>query len=133
MPEPNQLPSFYKSHVEYANAYELLKKFITLYSVGQNLEKGENYLRPRLVEVLTYYVLKGYSDETKTLVLDSIPDMKITNLNQINSELQKKGYLIKDTYQSHLRHVTKPLIDLKKYLDSSSNGVPLFLFVFNSI
>lgn len=120
------MPKLYNMEVSYKNNYELVYKFLTLYSVASNLHKGKNYLRPRLAEVLVFYVLKGYSAETKKIILDSIPKMNTENLNQINAELQKKGYLRRDKYQFHVKHLSPELNSFKEYLEENSGKNPRF-------
>lgn len=121
----------YSNIVTYENSYELLKKLLALYSVSINLEKTKNYLRPKLIEILTYYVLKGYSTETKDFIMDSIPRMTRKNLNQINSELTKKGYLLRHKHQSHHREIPKSLQDLKNYSDDTFSKKPIFVVIFS--
>lgn len=120
----------YLKKTKYDNSYELMKKFITLFSVTDNMTHGDSHLRPRLVEILTYYVLEGYSRETKHLILDSIPGLKMTNLTQMNSELKTKGYLIPDKYMSHERSLHPELIALREYVLNNKDKSPVFVIRF---
>lgn len=130
MSEFSKKPDLYVKKAGYDNSYELMRKFITLFSVSDNMTHGDSHLRPRLVEILTYYVLEGYSKETKNLILDSIPGLKVTNLNQMNSELKSKGYLIVDKYMAHNRHLAPELLDLKKYVLENKDKNPIFIVKF---
>lgn len=117
----------YKIDVNYDNSYELLRHFLSVYIAANSIKDPDKYIRVGLIKVLTYYVLKGYSEETKEFIIDSIPYMNIKNLNQYNSELQKKGYLLKDKFKYHKRNLPEELYVLKKYVDSNMDKVPLFV------
>lgn len=122
MSASNQVFAF---QMPFDNKHDLFIKFISLFGLCQNLAKGKNYLRPKLVEVLTYYVIRGYSEDTKRYILEHHPTMNLGNLNQINSLLTKKGYLVKDVYKSHMKHLSKDLQIMKDYITKSEN--PFFI------
>lgn len=123
--------NIYKFDIKYENTYELISHFVSVYSKANNVKfekideedkvdkTKDGYIRPALVKVLTYYVLKGYSDETKELILKGNPKMNLKNLNQINSELQNKGYLLKDKYKKGVRHLNKSLKNIKDYIENN--------------
>ena len=107
--------------VYFSNDLEKLQKAIAWYSLMTNLFDGKDRLRPRLIEVLAYYVKLGYSSRTKDFILQSIPSLKRTNLNQINSDLQRSGYLVKDKMNESLRHLNPSLQKLKDFLESGDD------------
>jgi hypothetical protein len=115
---------------KYENYVELLQNFLILYSVSSNLNNPNNHLRPRLSNVLAYYVLNGYSEETKQLILDSKENLTRKHLNQINCELQKQGYLHPHSHNENRRVVDKSLTDLKEYLEQTKDKQPLLLVKF---
>lgn len=123
--------NIYKVDIEYNNSHEMFRHFLTVYSTVSNIKHGGTYIRPQLVKVLTFYLLKGYNETTKDLIINSIKGMTRKNLNQINSELQKKGYLIKDKYAHTLRHLNQPLKDIKAYIESSNQDPLMLLATFN--
>lgn len=114
----------------YDNYHELLQNFLILYSVSINLNNPTNHLKPRLSNVLSYYVLKGYSEETKKIILDSKPGLTRKHLNQINCELQKQGYLHPHKHNENRREVDKSLLDLKEYLESNKDNKPHLVIKF---
>lgn len=118
----------YSIDIKFKDSIDLLQKVLTLYSAGVHLNRNNENLRPRLIQILAFYVLKGYSSETKDLILDSIPELKKSNLNQINSDLLKLGYLEKGRYKNDERTLSKPLLELKQYLEKDSNGKPFIIF-----
>lgn len=121
----------YGFKVEFQDELDLLEKIISLYSTTKNMIDKENYLRPKLVKVLSFYVLRGYSKETKELILSSL-NINTQNLNTINSELTKKGYLVIDPYTQRKKHLSKELQELKDYfLHNDSNKVFMVKFGVN--
>lgn len=118
----------YSIDIKFKDSIDLLQKVLTLYSAGVHLNRNNENLRPRLIQILAFYVLKGYSSETKDLILDSIPGLKKSNLNQINSDLLKLGYLEKGKYKNDERTLSKPLMELKQYIETESNGKPFIIF-----
>lgn len=105
----------YNLKIKHSNSYELVNYFLSVYAA---LEGNKNHkLRPKLVEILSYYVLYGYNDDTKKLIVNIIPNMTLLNLNQINSELQRKGYLLKGVYKDSSRELNSTLKTIKKYIE----------------
>lgn len=100
--------------VSYSDKLDLLRKVLKVHAVVTNIDKNENFLRPKLVDVLSFYILMDYSKETRDIILDSL-DITQKNLNQINSELTKKKYLIRDNNNFRKKHLSKELKMLKKY------------------
>lgn len=120
----------YKIDQTFKNSQDLLSKFLTVYSVCSDLKNPKNHLRPRLATILSYYVLKGYSIQTKNLILESEPKLSREHLNQINSELKKRGYLIEDKFNSRNRKVNKELLALKNYVFATESASPLLVVKF---
>jgi hypothetical protein len=108
----------YNIDIPYNNNYELVKSFLNMYTEAMSDIDDNLRLRPKLIEVLSYYMMYGYSDETKELIVSTMDSMNMLNLNQINSELQRKKYLYKDKYKDSLRHLSEPLEGLRQYLNN---------------
>lgn len=100
--------------IKYKDKLDLLKKVLRIYASVININAKKNYLRPRLVDVLAFYILFGYNKKTKELILQSLK-MDIKNLNQINSELTKKKFLIRDSNNYTKKHISKELEELNNY------------------
>lgn len=115
--------------LNYDNSYQLLFNFLQIYSTAQNIVNGDNYLRPRLIEILAYYMLKGYSNETKDYIIENERGLNRTNLNQINCELTNKGFLKRDRFKYHTRTLAKELIELKDYV-LNNKETPIFTILF---
>lgn len=115
--------------ITYSDELDLMRKVLNLYAKVINIDKNENFLSPRLINVLSFYVLKGYSSETKTLILDSL-GINTTNLNQINAELTRKLFLKMDAYNFRKKHLSDSLIKLREYFLEGEYD-KLFMINFN--
>lgn len=118
----------YIQRFEYTDTLDKLTKVLQLYALMVNLKVGKIYLRPKLVEVLAFYILKGYNEKTKELILNSLNITK-PNLNQINSELTKKGYLRIDQRSYRKKYLSPAMEQIKKYF-LENNDFCLFGFKF---
>ena len=123
----------YAMTVPFENSYELLLNFLILYSSVQNIRNGKNYLRPKLIEILAYYMLKGYNSDTKEYIIKHEPSLNKANLNQINSELSRKNLLIRDKYKAHDRVLSKDLQALSDYVLGKTETRPIFTIVFKKV
>lgn len=73
--------------------------------------KKEKELIGRNLEVLAFYLVNGYNRDLKEKMAEEL-NIKINNVNQINSSLRKDGYLIQDK-KNKTKNVVDP--DLKKF------------------
>lgn len=80
----------------YESRLELMHKAVTVFATLEALKHGEVKIRKKLIEVLTFYSLNGYNKATKDMIIETM-EISSDNLTQINSELSKSGYLIRDT------------------------------------
>ena len=119
----------------------LLRDVLTLYSTVQNISKANSespdtgeysptktskHLRPRLVDVLIQYIHRGYSKETKEEI-KRVLKIDTKNLNQINAELTRKGYLIKDKYNDRKKEINSELQKLRDYfVDRETNEIQMY-------
>jgi len=101
-----------------------INKIVTIFSIIKNGNLGVMHIRPRCVEVLSYYMVFGFNDDTKKL-LYSIGITK-PNLDQINSELTKSGYLIRDERNFTHRHFNAELLKIKEYFMDETNREKMF-------
>ena len=81
--------------LEFKNRLDLMRKAVAVFATLEALKAGEVKIRKKLVDVLTFYALNGYSVETKNMIIETM-GISSDNLTQINSELTKSGYLIRD-------------------------------------
>lgn len=97
--------------VPYTSRYDLIKKSIELYSTVRYVTEDVDRLRRRLVEVLAFYVLYGYNSKAKKMIQESL-GVSVQNINQMNAELLKLGYLSIDQYNLHNRIVHPELVKM---------------------
>ena len=113
----------------FSDDLDLMRKVINLYAKVINIELVGNFICTRHINALSFYVLKGYSKETKTLIKESL-GINTTSLNQINAELTKKGFLTHDPYNFRQKHLSENLKGLRKYF---MEGDYTKLFMVNSV
>ena len=116
----SKIPDMYIQKFEYTDTLDKLTKVLQMYALMINLEIGKIYLRPRLVEVLAFYILRDYSNETKELIIQTLGIEK-ANLNQINSELTKKGYLRIDQRSFRKKHLSPAMLQIKDYFTNDES------------
>lgn len=117
----------YSLNITSKNSYDTVKAFLAVYSALEGEANKSLKLRPKLLEILTYYILYGYNDDTKGIILSSIQNMNMYNLNQNNSELQRKGFLIKDKMLSKVKHLNPTLEKIRSYLKSEDVDKAMFI------
>lgn len=118
----------YAYPVAFRDKLDLLRKVLRVYALVTNIEEEENYLRPRLVDVLSFYILRGYNNETTDLILESL-DIKKSNLTQINSELRRKGFLVRDTHNFRKNTVSEEMRLLcEHFIDTKDRKIFLIDF-----
>ena len=110
----SKIPDMYIQKFEYTDTLDKLTKVLQMYALMVNLKIGKIYLRPRLVEVLAFYILRGYSPETKEIIINTL-NIEKANLNQINSELTKKGYLRIDQRSFRKKYLSPAMLQIKEY------------------
>lgn len=118
----------YGLKIKYKNSFDLVSAYINMFSSVSGHVNKDAAIRPKLIRIITYYVLRGYNDDTKEFILKA-ENMNITNLNQCNSELQNKGYLVKDRWLDNVRHLNPSLSRLSEYIKQSEEGKNKFLLV----
>lgn len=94
------------------NDLDAVLGMVSIYCAAKSLKSGTKNLRRKLVSLLAYYVKYGYGKETKKIVVESL---RITalNVNSMNTELTKKGYLINDKNNFHKKHLSEELQQLR--------------------
>ena len=94
---------------------------MAVFATLEALKAGEVKIRKKLVDVLTFYALNGYSLETKNMIIETM-GISSDNLTQINSELTKSGYLIRDrnNYRNKSIHP-----DLERLKNTFMNDSPI--------
>ena len=81
--------------LEFGSRLDLMKKAVTIFATLESLKAGEVKIRKKLIDVLTFYALNGYDRETKKMITETM-NISSDNLTQINAELTKSGYLLRD-------------------------------------
>lgn len=103
-------------NLSYSDKLDICRKIMSIYALVINMQQRSknNFLNQRAADVLAFYMTMGYSKETKNVIVEAL-DTNIKNLNQINAELTKKMFLIRDPYNAQKRSLSPELQQLKQF------------------
>ena len=121
----------YGTNVKCDNDIEVLSAMIQLYSVSISLRGGKK-LRPKLAQLLSYYVKYGYSKETKDLAKDSMYTTSY-NITVMNSELDKLSYLLTSNTNFHVKSLNSELQLLANYYKNPGSKKHFVFTVVNTV
>ena len=111
------------------NEIKLLRYLVELYAISIEFKFNRPKLRKKLTELLTYYVKYGYNKETKDIAAESL-SISMENINVMNAELTKLGFLVTDYKNKHNKTLNKDLIALRDYARGVEDN-KLFFFAFD--
>lgn len=117
-----------RSEVKYTDDINLADKIISIYSI-MNKEKNSRIL-PFEKSVLVYYVLFGFSKESKETVKKALKKNE-NQLNTTNSNLRSKGYLHKDNRNKTNGYVSKDLVEMVHTFLNDKSKVLVTVFTKN--
>lgn len=123
------LPDVYLLKVGYDDKLSLCLKAIQLYVDIQKIDNPDKSLGSRPMELLSYYLLEGYSNDTKLFIQKNL-GLTNKNINTVNLVLTKKGYLYQDKDNFHTKVLSPDLNKLKKYIDNNKDLSKFFLVKF---
>lgn len=99
----------YSLDVSYENNARIVDILVMNYAYASKIEPPTK----REIGVLRDYVLYGYSGQIKDVISANLGITK-DNLNVINSNLEKKGYLVKHPTNQTMRKINKDLEIIKE-------------------
>lgn len=108
---------------------DLADKVLTLTSIIRGIAGISQPLGDSYRHVMTFYLVYGFSSETKKLIIDSL-GINSKGLNQINTVLTKRGYLINSPHSQRTKLLSPEMTTLKNYF-FSDNSSSLLLVKFN--
>lgn len=123
------LPEVYGLKIGYEDRLQLYLKAIKLYVDIKKIDDTSKSLGDRPLELLSYYLLEGYSDETKEFIQKNL-GLTSKNVNTVNRVLTKKGYLAQDKNNFHTKVLNPDLEKLKSYIDTNKDLSKFFLIKF---
>ena len=110
---------------------DLMKKSVAIFATLERVRTGQIMIRRKLEDVLSFYALNGYNLDTKKMIMETLK-ISSDNLTQINAELSKKGYLIRDENNYRKKRLHPDILRLKDTLTSpieNMNKAMLIKFV----
>ena len=109
--------SIYGYQVKTESRLDLMKKSVAIFATLERVRTGQIMIRRKLEDVLAFYALNGYNLETKKMIMETLK-ISSDNLTQINAELSKKGYLIRDENNYRKKRLHPDILRLKGTLTS---------------
>lgn len=113
----NSQNSIYGYQVKTESRLDLMKKSVAIFATLERVRTGQIMIRRKLEDVLAFYALNGYNLETKKMIMETLK-ISSDNLTQINAELSKKGYLIRDENNYRKKRLHPDILRLKDTLTS---------------
>lgn len=107
--------------LKFESRLDLMRKAVAIFATLESLKAGKTKIRKKLIDVLTFYALNGYSLETKRMIVETL-EISTENLTQINAELTKSGYLVRDSRNYRKKYLNS---DLKKLRDIFITDSPI--------
>ncbi len=111
-----QIMKVFSTNLTFKHKLDLIQQVLLFYSLSRRIPDVDCKLRPKLIVVLSYYILNGYNDETKEMI-QNLGINKLL-LNQMNSELTRKKYLITDTKNLRKKHLAEDIKNLSEYFSN---------------
>lgn len=99
----------------YKSEADLYKSLLKCY----NLICSKN-ITDKEIEFLSIYLRYGYSKETRKLVREQF-DISANYVGVINHTLKTKGLLVDDERNFNNKSLSKDLLDIKSFVESSTN------------
>lgn len=117
MTEENKIDSIYGYKLKVEDRLDLMKKAVAIFATLERVRTGEVKIRRKLESVLAFYALNGYNPETKKMIVETL-NISADNLTQINAELTRNGYLIRDKNNFRKKYLHPDVLLLKDILAS---------------
>jgi len=120
--------NIYQLEIKSKNEFEVLKNLITVYSCYKTITGDKTkMLRAKLVTLLSIYIKKGYSKETKNYACKLL-GLEKENLNCLNSELREGGFLIKSDMNTRVSFLNPELQSLSDYYQANNGDFTRVMF-----
>lgn len=117
MSEEKKIDSIYAYPVTTDSRLDLMKKAVAIFATLERVRTGKVKIRKKLEQVLAFYALKGYNTEAKQMITQTL-GISSDNLTQINAELTRNGYLIRDKNNFRKKYLHPDILRLKDTLAS---------------
>lgn len=102
----------------YTTEYELYVKMIEIANIVKDWG-----LTKYQIDILTFYLIYGYSTETKKLILEHTTIKSIDSLNTQNYQISKKGILVPDKRNKNNKNLSYELNDIKEFVKEKVKGL----------
>jgi hypothetical protein len=121
MSEEQTISNIYGYGVRSENRLDLMRIAVAIFATLERVRTGKVKIRRKLEDVLAFYALNGYNPETKRMIIETL-GISADNLTQINAELTRNGYLIRDKNNFRKKYLHPDILRLKDTLTSPIIG-----------
>lgn len=120
-------PSYTLPPIEAKTPIDFVEKILDIYLIhGVKVGSVKKKLSPKLLRILSFYILYGYTKEAKKIIVDSM-DITYPILNSANKELRDSGFLEDGDIYSKTNNV------LNKDLSILGNNIPKLIEMMPSL
>jgi hypothetical protein len=117
MSDEKKIDNVYAYPVKTESRLDLMKKAVAIFATLERVRTGKVKIRRKLEDVLAFYALNGYNPDTKKMIIETL-GISADNLTQINAELTRNGYLIRDKNNFRKKYLHPDILRLKETLAS---------------
>ena len=117
MSQEQKIDGIYAYPVKTESRLDLMRKAVAIFATLERVRTGKVRIRKKLEDVLAFYALNGYNPEAKQMITQTL-GISSDNLTQINAELTRNGYLIRDKNNFRKKYLHPDILRLKDTLAS---------------
>lgn len=121
MSKEDLMNSIFGFPIKTESRLDLMRKAIAIFATLERVRTGKVTIRKKLEDVLAFYALNGYNTEAKQMITQTL-GISSDNLTQINAELTRNGYLIRDNNNFRKKYLHPDILLLKDKLASPIVG-----------
>jgi hypothetical protein len=105
------------------NEFEMVKGVVTQYMyMEKSFGRITSLPSDKLMAALVFYVMKGYSYETKEKVRKYLQYSNMRDVDQINLKLKQLGFLVDDVMSKKNKKLNQSLQEIARYVNNNTGG-----------
>lgn len=117
-------PKTFMTSILYEDRIDLIKKVLVVYNAMAELKKWP-VVCPRHMDLVSYYLCYGYSNDTKKLFIDNF-EKTSNSISVMDSELRSRGLLVDKGGNYKTRDLSDRLKAVRAYFASGTDDEKYF-------
>lgn len=117
-------PKTFMTSILYEDRIDLIKKMLVVYNAIADLKKWP-VVCPRHIDLVSYYICYGYSDNTKRLFIENF-GKNSNSVSVMDSELKSRGLLVDKGGNYKTRDLSDRLKAVRAYFASGTENEKYF-------